>query len=533
VKRAHFAPVCVWLALGCGRTELGIPDTSGVASGGQGGAPELADECAMDSDCSPTDVCVQAVCAPAGSRGRLTCQMLPLDCDDHQTCSLDRCDVSAGGCVHEWPVDGDHDGYIGKAPAGVPASCGGPDCNDSDPQIHPGAPEQCDGIDNDCNGFIDDGSVYTPQGVPVPIASDRAEVGGLVFDGSSYALTFTDYSASFHGKSYFELMNASGQATAGPSLVSDINADTFAGSLAFSGSTFLTAWKDARQAADYEVYFTRFDDRAQKLMPDQRLTNSIGYSLDPVVRFTGSEYVVMWEDERLSRGTSGIFAHRVSEQGEPIGDEVELTDPDEAADSVDFDVSDGRLGVAYVAQGPVSPDGQPTTEVRFRSFDLTLADGSGPFDLGTNGQMPSVTKIVGGFAVAWPTGDQTNGPGNALQAAIVDPSGKLFAARAITSGDTHAKWHTVVSLGDRLVVIWSATPTDADPYQLFHEIVSAQDLAVLRPRQLLWKSPLGDDLYEPGAVLGPNGDVGVTYEENITNFAYFMRLGCAIVGPLP
>ena len=34
------------------------------------------------------------------------------------------------------------------------ADCGGDDCDDSDPDIYPGAPEACDGKDSDCNGVI-------------------------------------------------------------------------------------------------------------------------------------------------------------------------------------------------------------------------------------------------------------------------------------------------------------------------------------------------------------------------------------------
>ena len=43
--------------------------------------------------------------------------------------------------------DADGDGY----------SVADGDCDDSDPTVYPGAPEECDGLDNDCNGVADDG----------------------------------------------------------------------------------------------------------------------------------------------------------------------------------------------------------------------------------------------------------------------------------------------------------------------------------------------------------------------------------------
>ncbi len=38
------------------------------------------------------------------------------------------------------------------------ARCGGPDCDDSNPAVRPGAVESCDGRDDDCDGFTDEGA---------------------------------------------------------------------------------------------------------------------------------------------------------------------------------------------------------------------------------------------------------------------------------------------------------------------------------------------------------------------------------------
>jgi hypothetical protein len=50
--------------------------------------------------------------------------------------------ASGGGCTDE-----DGDGYT--------TDCGGNDCDDDDEDVHPGATELCDAIDNDCDGLVD------------------------------------------------------------------------------------------------------------------------------------------------------------------------------------------------------------------------------------------------------------------------------------------------------------------------------------------------------------------------------------------
>jgi hypothetical protein len=46
------------------------------------------------------------------------------------------------------PLDRDGDGWTTAAG----------DCDDTDPNVHPGAPEVCDLVDNDCNGQVDEGA---------------------------------------------------------------------------------------------------------------------------------------------------------------------------------------------------------------------------------------------------------------------------------------------------------------------------------------------------------------------------------------
>ena len=66
-------------------------------------------------------------------------------------------------------TDSDNDGYDD-------ISCGGDDCDDSDPTVNPGAPELCDEIDNNCDGVTD-------EGCPTGGCTDNDSDGVCVEDG--------------------------------------------------------------------------------------------------------------------------------------------------------------------------------------------------------------------------------------------------------------------------------------------------------------------------------------------------------------
>jgi hypothetical protein len=133
--------VPLWIAA-CGRTSLGLrkgPGEGGADGGAGGSAGGVADGGSGGSGASG------AQGGSGGTGGSVGC-FTDAECEDGDGCTTDRCDM--GVCV-SGERDQDEDGFVAS-------ECGGPDCNDLNPNAHPGLPEVCaDGSDNDCNGVLD------------------------------------------------------------------------------------------------------------------------------------------------------------------------------------------------------------------------------------------------------------------------------------------------------------------------------------------------------------------------------------------
>ncbi len=94
-------------------------------------------------------VCAGSVKRCAGGLGWLPCAAG--DYPDTFEANESRCDGADNDCDAETDeVDADQDGHR-------PLACGGDDCDDGNPLVHPGLAELCgDGLDNDCNGTPED-----------------------------------------------------------------------------------------------------------------------------------------------------------------------------------------------------------------------------------------------------------------------------------------------------------------------------------------------------------------------------------------
>jgi len=131
------------------------------------GAAERCDD-GVDNDCDATvdlqDSECPAGCADEDGDGYFDVACGGTDCDDtsylsnpgageHCTDEVDNnCDGLVDGAdslCDPACADDDGDGYLD-------AACGGTDCDDTNETVHPGGGEHCsDGLDNNCNGFVD------------------------------------------------------------------------------------------------------------------------------------------------------------------------------------------------------------------------------------------------------------------------------------------------------------------------------------------------------------------------------------------
>jgi putative metal-binding protein/thrombospondin type 3 repeat protein len=103
------------------------------------GVPNVRDNCPLVANPTQADT-------DRGPSGTLPPDGAGDACDNCPTVNNpDQADADANG-IGDQCQDLDHDGFTADV-----------DCNDQNPAVHPGAAEVCDGVDNDCNGQVDEG----------------------------------------------------------------------------------------------------------------------------------------------------------------------------------------------------------------------------------------------------------------------------------------------------------------------------------------------------------------------------------------
>ncbi|MGE0784544.1 MAG: MopE-related protein [Sandaracinaceae bacterium] len=147
--------MCASVNCGNGITESDEDCDDGNTDSGDGCENNCTFSCESDGQCDDELPC----------NGKETCDVAmhrcvdppDIDCDDRDPCTADVCDDTAPigeSCRSTLMGDMDGDQY-----SSLTGCLNGRDCNDDQRQTHPGAPEQCDSIDNDCDMIVDEAIV--------------------------------------------------------------------------------------------------------------------------------------------------------------------------------------------------------------------------------------------------------------------------------------------------------------------------------------------------------------------------------------
>ncbi len=301
------------------------------------------------------DLCRPVVCRlPEG-----ICDPQPeVLCDDGDPCTGDRCVSETGQCLFE-PLSFDLDGDDFKGPrpgfaAGEPGACGD-DCDDSSPLAFPGGQEVCDGVDNDCNGIVDDGALFAPtDGMEVLVSAGHApaQPTGLGWSGDVGAGYLAAYGGTEDAKTrvFLQRLSVDGQLVDPPQQLTMVNADANDGVLVWTGDRYGVAWMD-RRFQDYEVFFNLTDAYGTKLIPDVRLSNGFGFSVYPTMVFDGTHFVVAWQDDR--DGLFSVWGQRVRVDGTLVGQEKKLVgDVERPLEAPFLAKGDHNVGMVWAAGVP-------------------------------------------------------------------------------------------------------------------------------------------------------------------------------------
>jgi formylglycine-generating enzyme required for sulfatase activity len=220
-------------------------------------------------DCGAHGTCVEGLCAcDAGYEGE-SCEVDSNECDPNPCLNGGSCaegvpgtyectciDGFTGNNCENCPTDADGDGY------GDPATvlCPHPesDCDDNHATVYPGAPELCDGLDNQCAGDPGYGSIdegYTFCGAMVPVPAGCFDMGDAFAEGWPDELPAHNVCMSSFEMDIHEITNAEyaecvadGGCTA-PSSSSSYSRGTYYGDPAYND--YPVIWMKWDQVVDY------------------------------------------------------------------------------------------------------------------------------------------------------------------------------------------------------------------------------------------------------------------------------------------
>ncbi|MEO0071632.1 MAG: hypothetical protein ABIK39_06070, partial [candidate division WOR-3 bacterium] len=305
-----------------------------------------------------------------------------------------------------------------------------------------------------CARVTPDGVLLDPDGIPITTAENSQLAPTVAFDGTNYLVVWQDQRNGETSDIYGARVTPNGVVldTAGIAISTAVNQQEFP-VVAFDGTNYLVAWQDNRSGNNLDIYGTRVTQEGIVLdTTGIPISTAVDKQEFPAVSFDGTNYLIVWQDSR-SGGRYDIYGARVTQDGiviDSVGFTVSSDSGRQGSPAVAFDGTnylvvwqDDRSGQAFDIYGArVTPNGSVLDP---QGFAISTASG--------HQEYPALAFGGNCYFVLWEDG--RSGPSDIYGArvtpdkVVLDPNG-IF----ITSGVTQQEFPAASFDGTNYLVVW-------------------------------------------------------------------------------
>lgn len=230
------------------------------------------------------------------------------------------------------------------------------------------------------------------QETRVTTSLDSARLPSVVWADGEYGVAWEDHRDDGI-EIYFARLSSEG------ALVREVRITMISGgssnpSLLWTGEEYGLAWDDNQVSFDEEIFLVRIDRDGEKLIDRIRVSNTYAQSILPTLAWTGSEYLVAWNDGRDDNWE--IYFARITLDGDVEEHRLSFDIADSYAPRVAWTGQtlgivwqDNRGGYWNVYAAEVTPSGTRLTDDSLVATSFTTAE------------FPSVTWGGSGYGVTW------------------------------------------------------------------------------------------------------------------------------------